>query len=87
MPILCLEGIFWKLNEHSLSLQNHDVNIVYAKQIIKAFMNKFVMWKMKAMTHKFCHFPSFGCKEIDCESQAVIGNHLSFLHDNIQSRF
>ena len=31
--------------------------------------------------------PSFHDKEIDCELQTVIVNHLSVLHDNIQTRF
>ena len=42
---------------------------------------------MKAMTHNFCNFTSLDGKEIDCELQRVIVNHLSFLHDNIQARF
>ena len=50
-------------------------------------MNKFVIWKTKAITHNFCHFPSLDGKEIDCELQTVIVDHLSFLHDNLQARF
>ena len=50
-------------------------------------MNKLVIWKMKAMTHNFCHFPSLGGKEIDCKLQTFIVSHLSFLHDNFQTRF
>ena len=49
-------------------------------------MNKLVILKMKAMTHNFCHFPSLDGKEIDRELQTVIVNHLSFLHDNFQTR-
>ena len=59
-----MEEIIRKLNELNLSLQNEDMNIVRAKQIIKAFMNKLVIWKMKFMTHNFCHFPSLDGKEI-----------------------
>ena len=43
--LLYLEEIFWKLNEPNLFLQKQDMNIVHAKQIIKAFMNKLVIWK------------------------------------------
>ena len=39
------------------------------------------------MTHNFCHFPGVDGKEIDCELQTVIVNHLSFLHDKFQTRF
>ena len=87
MLILYLDEIFRKLNELNLSLQNLDMNIVRAKQIIKAFMNKLSIWKMKAMMHNFCHFPSLDGKKIDCLLQTVIVNHLSFLHDNFQTRF
>ena len=48
MLILYLEEIFRKLNELNISLQNQDMNIVSAKQIIKAFMNKLVILKKKA---------------------------------------
>ena len=84
--ILYLEEMLLKLNELSLSLQKQDMNIVREKQIIKAGMNKLVSWKMKAMTHNFCHFTSLDGKEIDCELQTVIVNHLSFLHDHFQTR-
>ena len=50
-------------------------------------MNKLVIWKMKAMMHNFCHFPSLNGKEIDFDLQTVIINDLSFLQDNIQTRF
>ena len=62
------------------------MNIVRAKQIIQAFMNKLVIRKMNAMTH-ICHLPSLDGKESDCELQTVIVNHLSFLHDSLQTRF
>ena len=39
------------------------------------------------MTHNICHFSSLDGKEIDCQLQTVIANHLSFLHDNFQTRF
>ena len=42
---------------------------------------------MIAMTHNFCNFPSLDGKEIDCELQTIIINHLSFMHDNIQAHF
>ena len=88
MLILYLEEICRKHNELNLSLQNQDmINILRAYQIMKTFMNKLVIWKMKAMTHIFCHFPSLDGKEIDCELQTVIVIHLSFLHDNLQTRF
>ena len=38
--ILYLAEIFWKLDELNLSLQDLDMNIVHARQIIKAFINK-----------------------------------------------
>ena len=63
------------------------MNIESARQIVKAFMNKLVTLKMKAMTHNICHFSSMDGKEIDCELQTVTANHLSFLHDNLQTRF
>ena len=84
--ILYMEEIFRNVNELSLSIQNHDMNVVRIKEVIKAFMNKLVILKMKAMTHNFCHFPSLDGKEIDSELQTVIVNHLSFLHDNFQTR-
>ena len=40
MIILYLEEIFRKLNELILFLHNLEMNIVCAKQIIRAFMNK-----------------------------------------------
>ena len=87
MIILYMEETFWKLNELKLSLQNQDMNIDHAIQIIKAFTNKLVIRKIKAMMHNFCHFPCLDGKEIDCELQTVNVNHLSFLHDNFQTRF
>jgi len=81
-----LEEIFRKLNELNLSLQNQDMNIVRAKQQIKAFMNKLVIWKMNAATHNFCHFPSLRAEEIDSDIQAMIVDHLSFLYENFQTR-
>ena len=39
------------------------------------------------MTYNFSHFPILDGKEIDCVLQRVIVNHLSFLHDNIQTIF
>ena len=59
MFILYLGEIFRRLNELNLSLQNQDMNIVRATQIIIAFINKLMILKMKAMTHNFCHFPIF----------------------------
>ena len=73
------------LNELNLSLQNKDMNILRAKQFMKAFMNKLMIRKVKAMTHN-CRFPSLDCKEIDFKLQTVIGNHLYFLHDNFHAR-
>ena len=58
MLILYKEEIFRNLSELNFYLQNQDMNIVRTKQIIKAFMNKLAIWKMKAMMHDFCHFPS-----------------------------
>ena len=87
MLILYMGEIYRKLNELNLSLQNRDMNIFLVNQIIKAFMNKLVIWKMKAMTHNICYFPSFDGNEIDYELQIVNGNHLSFLHNNFQIRF
>ena len=87
MLILYLDEIFWNLNELNLSLQNQDMNIVRARQIKKAFMNKLVIWKKKAMMHNFIHFPSLDGQEIDCQLQTAVINHLSFLHDNFQTRF
>ena len=86
MLIFHLKGMLWKLNELSLSLQNMDMNIVRTKQIIKAFMYKMVIWKMKVMTHNFCLFPSLDGKEIDCELQIVIVNHFSSLRDKYETR-
>ena len=86
MLILYLEEIFFKLNEVNLSLKNQDMNIVHARQIVKAFMNKLGICKMIAMMHNFCHFSSLDGKEIDCELQKAIVNHLSFLHENLQTR-
>ena len=74
-------------NELNLSLQNQDMNIVRAKQQIKAFMNKLVIWKMNAATHNFCHFSSLRAEEIDSDIQAMIVDHLSFLYENFQTRF
>ena len=71
MLILLLEEISRKLNEINLFLQNQGFNIARAKLIIEAFMNKLVIWKMNAMTHNFCHFPSLDGKEIDCELQRL----------------
>lgn len=85
--ILYLEEIFRKLNELNISLQSQDMNIVCAKQIIKAFMNKLVIWKMTVVRHNFSHFASLEGKEIDSELQRMIVDHLSFLHDNFQTRF
>ena len=62
------------------------MNIVRAKQIIKAFMNKFLILRMTVMTHNFCNFPSFDGMEIDCELPTVIISHLSFLHDDLETR-
>ena len=87
ISILYLEEIFRKLNELNLSLQNQDMNIVRAKQQIKAFMNKLVIWKMNAATHNFCHFPSLRAEEIDSDIQAMIVDHLSFLYENFQTCF
>ena len=56
-------------------MQGQDLNIVSAKQIIKAFMYKLVIYKMTAMTHNFCNFLSLDGKEIDCELQTVIVNN------------
>ena len=50
-------------------------------------MNKLAIWKMKAMTHNVCHFPSLVGKEIDCELQTVIVDHLFYLHDNFHAHF
>ena len=63
------------------------MNIVRAKQLKKAFMNKLVIWKMKAATHDFCYFSSLEGEEIDSDLQTMIVDHLSFLHDNFQTRF
>ena len=71
----------------NLSLQYLDMNIVRAKQIINEFMNKLVIWKMKAMTLNFCHFLCLDGTKIDCELQTVIINQFSFLHDNFRTRF
>ena len=87
ISILYLEEIFRKLNELNLSLQNQDITIVRAKQQIKAFMNKLVIWKMNAATHNFCHFPSLRAEELDSDIQAMIVDHLSFLYENFQTRF
>ena len=87
MLILYLEEIFRKVVKLNLSLHNRDMNIVRAKQIIKAFINKLVIWKMRAMTHNFCHFHSLDGKEIYCQLQTVILNRLSFSHDNFKTRF
>ena len=38
------------------------------------------------MMHYLCHLPSLDGKEIDCEIQTDIVNHLSFLH-NLETRF
>ena len=86
MFMLYLEEIFRKLYELTLYLQNQDMNIVHAKQIIKAFIYILLIWEMKAMTHSLCHFPSLEGKEIDCELQTVAVDHLSFLHDYFQAR-
>ena len=63
------------------------MNIVRARQIIKAFINKLVIYQTKALTHNLCHFPNLNGNEIDSKLQTFIVNHLFFLHDNFQTRF
>ena len=63
------------------------MNIVRGKQLKEAFMSKLAIWKMKAATHDFCYFSSLEGEEIDSDLQTMIVDHLSFLHDNFQTRF
>ena len=58
--ILYLEEIFWKLNELNSSLKTQDMNIVRAIQIIKAFMNKLVVWKINCRDAQLLSFSQFG---------------------------
>ena len=72
------------VDELNLSLQNQEMNMVRAKKIIKAFMDKLVILNMKVMTYSVCYVPSSDDKEIYRELQTVIVNQFSFLHDDIQ---
>ena len=85
--ILYLEDIYQKLNKLNLSMQCQDMNVVRAKKLIKAFMNKLVIWKQHITLGNFCHFPRLKVEEVDSRLQTTMVDHISFPHSNFEARF
>ncbi|XP_014788752.1 general transcription factor II-I repeat domain-containing protein 2B-like [Octopus bimaculoides] len=85
--IFYLHEIFQKLNDLNISLQRQSINIVRARHLIRAFVNKLVLWKLQIEDHNFQQFANLKAVVVDNDLHKYIIRHLSFLHENFNIRF
>jgi hypothetical protein len=53
-----LTSLFKKCNETNLQLQGDDLNLIETKNIISAFLIKFLMYKKNLGRKEFTQFPN-----------------------------
>jgi hypothetical protein len=85
--ITYLTDVYNKFNETNIQLQGDDLNLIYAKATISAFLSKLALYKQNLGRRQFYQFPNLSSVETNGDYVLVFCQHLEALKEDFTNRF